>query len=42
VARRFVEDHGGRLELVSDPPGHGARFTIALPLAPPGAGEAVR
>lgn len=44
VARRFVEDHGGRLELLPDPdpPRHGARFRIALPLAPPGTGEAAR
>lgn len=32
VARRFVEDHGGRIDLV--PGGAGARFRIALPLAP--------
>jgi two-component system sensor histidine kinase HydH len=34
VARRFVEDHGGRLELLAspDPPAHGARFRLALPL----------
>ena len=34
VARRFVEDHGGRLELV-DGAGHetrGARFRLSLPL----------
>jgi signal transduction histidine kinase len=38
VARRFVEDHGGRLELLPDlePPARGARFRIALPLAPGG------
>ena len=30
VARRFVEDHGGTLELL--PEGPGARFRIALPL----------
>ncbi len=35
VARRFVEDHGGRLELVADPLGgtRGARFRLSLPLA---------
>jgi signal transduction histidine kinase len=35
VARRFVEDHGGRLELVADAreATHGARFRISLPLA---------
>jgi signal transduction histidine kinase len=31
VARRFVEDHGGTIELL--PEGPGARFLIALPLA---------
>jgi signal transduction histidine kinase len=31
VARRFVEDHGGRLELL--PEGPGARFRLLLPLA---------
>jgi signal transduction histidine kinase len=42
VARRFVEDHGGRVELVHDPPSaRGARFRIALPL-PGGAGERAR
>jgi signal transduction histidine kinase len=30
VARRFVEDHGGRIELL--PEGPGARFHILLPL----------
>jgi signal transduction histidine kinase len=35
VARRFVEDHGGRLELLTpqELPAHGARFRLALPLA---------
>ena len=34
VSRRFVEDHGGTLELLPnpEPPDHGARFRIALPL----------
>ncbi len=33
VARRFVEDHGGTLELAAPAPGvTGARFRIALPL----------
>jgi signal transduction histidine kinase len=37
VARRFVEDHGGSLELLPPPapPAHGASFRLALPLAPP-------
>jgi signal transduction histidine kinase len=36
VSRRFVEDHGGVLELLPNAPlpRHGARFRIALPLAP--------
>jgi signal transduction histidine kinase len=40
VARRFVEDHGGRLELLPEPEGgaRGARFRLALPLSP-GDGE---
>jgi signal transduction histidine kinase len=41
VARRFVEDHGGTIELL--PEGPGARFRISLPLSntaapPPGSG----
>jgi signal transduction histidine kinase len=36
VARRFVEDHGGRLELAASPPERGARFRLVLPLALPG------
>jgi len=34
VARRFVEDHGGSLELLPppEPPAHGARFRISIPL----------
>jgi signal transduction histidine kinase len=42
VSRRFVEDHGGTLELLPSPPPpeHGARFRIALPLgAPAGSGN---
>ena len=37
VSRRFVEDHGGTLELLPNPkpPEHGARFRIALPMSPP-------
>jgi signal transduction histidine kinase len=37
VARRFVEDHGGTIELVADPPSGGptgARFRLLLPLVP--------
>jgi signal transduction histidine kinase len=34
VARRFVEDHGGRIELLASAPTAGAGFRIALPLAP--------
>ena len=36
VARRFVEDHGGRLELLpeAEPGARGARFRLALPLVP--------
>jgi signal transduction histidine kinase len=37
VARRFVEDHGGTIELVADPPPGGptgARFRLLLPLVP--------
>src|SRR5262245_42634712 len=36
LARRFVEDHGGTLELMAaDPKAPGARFRISLPLRPP-------
>jgi signal transduction histidine kinase len=37
VSRRFVEDHGGTLELLPNPPppDHGARFRIALPIRGP-------
>ena len=35
VARRFVEDHGGTLELLPASAGPGARFRILLPLQPP-------
>ncbi|HVQ23657.1 MAG TPA: ATP-binding protein, partial [Planctomycetota bacterium] len=36
VARRFVEDHGGRLDLLLEPESavRGARFRLALPLPP--------
>ena len=34
VARRFVEDHGGTLELLPTP-ARGASFRFGLPLAPP-------
>lgn len=41
VARRFVEDHGGRLELMpaAESGAAGARFRLALPLAPANPGE---
>ncbi|HEX9185878.1 MAG TPA: ATP-binding protein [Vicinamibacteria bacterium] len=41
VARRFVEDHGGAIELLPPlpPPAHGARFRIALPLERPAEGR---
>jgi signal transduction histidine kinase len=41
VARRFVEDHGGSLELLPppEPPARGACFRFALPLAPPAGGR---
>jgi signal transduction histidine kinase len=37
VARRFVEDHGGSLELMpaSEPTAHGACFRLALPVVAP-------
>lgn len=35
VARRFVDDHGGALELLPREAGPGARFRIVLPLQPP-------
>ena len=35
VARRFVEDHGGALELMPEGAGGGACFRIVLPLQPP-------
>jgi signal transduction histidine kinase len=34
VARRFVEDHGGTVELLPPGAGPGARFRIVLPLQP--------
>jgi signal transduction histidine kinase len=42
VSRRFVEDHGGTLELLPnpEPPDHGARFRIALPMIHPAPGGA--
>jgi signal transduction histidine kinase len=41
VARRFVEDHGGSLDLLPPPvpPARGAGFHFALPLAPPDRGQ---
>ena len=40
VARRFVEDHGGTIELLAEGPG--ARFRISLPLGEPVDGSAVQ
>jgi signal transduction histidine kinase len=42
VARRFVEDHGGRLDLLPPPapPVRGARFRLVVPLAGAPAGPA--
>ena len=48
VSRRFVEDHGGTIELVADPPAGGptgARFRLLLPLVPearPGSEDGAR
>ncbi|HSD65716.1 MAG TPA: HAMP domain-containing sensor histidine kinase [Vicinamibacteria bacterium] len=41
VARRFIEDHGGSLELLppAAPPARGAAFRFALPLAAPHGGR---
>jgi signal transduction histidine kinase len=40
VARRFVEDHGGTVELLPTAAGPGARFRIVLPLSPPAPADA--
>jgi signal transduction histidine kinase len=48
LARSLVRLHGGQLSAASAGPGRGSRFTVRLPLAPPGAapllgsGETVR
>jgi signal transduction histidine kinase len=34
ITRAIVEAHGGRIEALSAGPGHGARFTITLPVQP--------
>ena len=35
LVRSLVERHGGRVEVASDGPGRGSRFTVRLPLRPP-------
>ena len=35
IVRHIVEAHGGSVRAESDGPGHGATFTVELPLAPP-------
>ncbi len=35
VARRFVEDHGGTIELAASEAGRGACFRLSLPAPPP-------
>ena len=42
LARRLAEMHGGALEAASDGPGHGAVFTLRLPLAAGVAPEVAR
>jgi signal transduction histidine kinase len=44
VARRFVEDHDGSLELCeeAETEAHGAHFRLVLPLGPSGPGERAR
>jgi signal transduction histidine kinase len=42
VARRFVEDHGGRLELLPAAGARGARFRLELPLDGEGTAEPAR
>lgn len=38
LARRIVEDHQGKIKVISQP-GHGTTFTVALPIQPPSARE---
>ena len=40
IVKHIVELHGGRVEAASAGEGHGARFTIQLPIADPGAAHA--
>jgi len=39
LARRIVEQHGGRIRAESEGPGKGSAFVVELPLAPPAGTE---